>query len=125
MMTKPEHFEVVEGRGVFRPIGEITQAEGVRLITSAIIYSREQELHQLLVVTTGFTGLAPSSIAERYFFVREWAAAAGPHLRIAMVARPELIDPEKFGVTVAANAGLIGDVFTSEHEALAWLNDNR
>ena len=41
MMTKPEYFEVVEGRGVFRPIGEITQAEGVRLITSAIIYSRE------------------------------------------------------------------------------------
>jgi preprotein translocase subunit YajC len=38
-----------------------------------------------------------------------------------MVARAEMIDPKKFGVTVAANSGLVGDVFESEEKALAWL----
>ena len=38
-----------------------------------------------------------------------------------MVARAEMIDPQKFGVTVAENLGLITDVFTLQAEALAWL----
>ena len=29
---------------------------------------------------------------------------------MVMVARPEMIDPQKFGVTVARNTGLTGDV---------------
>jgi len=37
------------------------------------------------------------------------------------VARPELIDPEKFGRTVAANIGFATEVFTTEQEALLWL----
>jgi hypothetical protein len=32
-----------------------------------------------------------------------------------------MIDARKFGATVAANAGLILDVFTTEEQALAWL----
>jgi uncharacterized protein (DUF2384 family) len=32
-----------------------------------------------------------------------------------------MIDPEKFGVTVAFNLGFASDVFTSEEEALTWL----
>jgi len=33
-----------------------------------------------------------------------------------------MIDPQKFGVTVALNRGLICDVFTTEAEAIAWLD---
>jgi hypothetical protein len=40
-----------------------------------------------------------------------------------MVARPEMIDPEKFGVTVGRNNGLVCDVFPSEPEAEAWLRN--
>jgi hypothetical protein len=39
-----------------------------------------------------------------------------------MVARAEMIDPEKFGVTVAANRGLVSNIFTTELEARAWLH---
>jgi hypothetical protein len=39
-----------------------------------------------------------------------------------MVARAEMIDPRKFGVTVAANRGLMSDIFTTEAEARAWLD---
>jgi hypothetical protein len=37
------------------------------------------------------------------------------------VARLEMIDPRKFGVAVAATAGLKADVFVTEEEAVAWL----
>jgi hypothetical protein len=46
--------------------------------------------------------------------------AAGA-VRIAVVAKPEMIDPHMFGITVANNRGLISDAFTSEADALAWL----
>jgi hypothetical protein len=40
---------------------------------------------------------------------------------MALVTRPERIDPEKFGRIVAANLGCIIEVFTSEEDALNWL----
>ena len=67
------------------------------------------------------TGFRPPLIADRYFFIREWAEASGHIVRTALVARPEMIDRQKFGVTVAANNGFIADIFASEDEALAWL----
>jgi hypothetical protein len=42
-------------------------------------------------------------------------------VKCALVVRPELMDPEKFEVTVATNRGMIGNVFDSEKEAVAWL----
>ena len=53
--------------------------------------------------------------------VREWAAAAKGAVRLAMVVQAELIDPQNFGVLAARNAGLIGNVFTEEPQARAWL----
>jgi hypothetical protein len=41
-----------------------------------------------------------------------------------MVAPPELIDPQKFGVTVAANHSMEGNVFVLEADAVAWLDHN-
>ena len=41
---------------------------------------------------------------------------------MAIVARPELIDPQKIGVLMAQNRGATGDVFTTEAAALAWLD---
>jgi hypothetical protein len=38
-----------------------------------------------------------------------------------MVARAEMIHPQKFGVLVATNRGLVSNIFTTEAEARAWL----
>ena len=43
---------------------------------------------------------------------------------MAMVMRPEMIDPEKFGVTVAFNRRLIADVFVDGGPAVAWLDSD-
>ena len=52
----------------------------------------------------------------------KWAQTAGAALRVALVARPELIDPQKIGVLMMQNRGGNGDVFTNEADALAWLD---
>ena len=84
--------------------------------------ARSLGLHDLLVNTTGFTGFPPPSIFARHALAVKWAESAGSGLIVAMVARPELIDPEKIGVLMAQNRGATGDVFHTEAAALAWLD---
>jgi hypothetical protein len=121
-VSQPERFEILNGRGVFRPVGKVSLQQGVQLITAAIAFAREQNIRKLLVITTELTGFESPNLAARYFFMQEWAEAAGAAVRVAMVARPEMIDPQKFGVMVGANHGLISDVFTSEAAASVWLD---
>jgi hypothetical protein len=115
----------IEGKlAVFRPSGRVSIEDAVGMIKSAITLAHEQRARSLLVVTSGWTGLRSPDVAERYFFIREWARAASGAIRLAVVARPELIDPEKFGMMVAKNSGLSAAIFTSEKEALEWLDDS-
>jgi hypothetical protein len=120
-VSRPDRFERRDDHAVFRPVGRVSLAQAVRLVTSAIAFARDQRLGKLLVDTRDLTGFDPPSIAARYFLVHEWARAAGGIVRVAVVARPEMVDPQRFGVTVAANLGFEADVFTSEPDALAWL----
>lgn len=120
-MSKLDQFALVGDHAEYRPTGHVSLREAEQLVASAIALAREQHVRKLLVVTTGLTGFDSPSLARRYYFVHEWARAAQGMVRIAMVARPEMIDPRKFGVIVAGNAGLVADVFAAEEEALAWL----
>ena len=65
------------------------------------------------------------SLVDRLRMVRQWAEAAGGRVRIAVVAPPEFIDPERFGVVAAGKFGLAGQVFDGEAEAVAWLHEER
>ena len=121
MERSPDHFEVVDGRGFFRPIGHMSLAAAAELVTVALAHARAHGIKELLVNATGLTGFPPPSLSERYFIVENWARVARGAVRVAMVLRPEYIDPNKFGVTVAFNRRLIADVFEVEGPALAWL----
>ncbi len=121
MERSPDHFEVVDGRGFFRPIGSMSLEVAAELITVALAHARAHGIKELLVNATGLTGFPPPSLSERYFIVENWARVARGAVRVAMVLRPEYIDPQKFGVTVAFNRRLIADVFELEGPALAWL----
>lgn len=114
-------FQMAGDIPVFRPTGQVSLEQAVQLVTSAITHARGHSFAKLLIDVSVLTGFAPPSITQRYFFVQEWARASRGNVRIALVARKEMIDPNKFGVTVAANFGLVADVFISEEEALAWL----
>ncbi len=114
-------FEILPDHSVYRPVAQVTLDEAIRMVTAAITHAREQQQCNLLVDITGLTGFESPSLSRRYFFIEEWARAARAYVRMGFVVRPEMIDPRKFGVTVAANNSQIVDVFASAEEAIGWL----
>jgi hypothetical protein len=115
-------FVLEEGRGLFRPAGSVSFNEAVALVRAAIEAARRNRARDLLVDTTALTGFPSPNTFQRFLAAVEWAEEARGRLRLAMVARAEMIDPQKFGVTVAANRGLVSNIFTTEVEARAWLD---
>lgn len=122
MEPAPDHFEVVGGRGFYRPAGHMSLADAVALVDAALAYARARGIKELMVNGIPVTGFDPPTLSARYFLVEKWALTAHGAVRLAMVLRPEMINPEKFGVTVAFNRRLIADVFLDEAAALAWLD---
>jgi hypothetical protein len=121
-MKMTDHLEMREGIYQFRPTGESSLAEVVGLISEAIAFCRRQRINKLLVVSNGLVGVSIPTLVDRFLMVEEWAHKAAGLVVAAIVARPEYIHPEKFGVKVAADFGLVADVFTEEPDAINWLS---
>jgi hypothetical protein len=117
----PEHFEIMDGYSCYRLSGHGPLAEAASKVIVAITFSRENGIRNLLIDTTKWTGHESPSTSERFHVAEAFTQAARSEVKLAMVVRPEMMDPEKFEVLVAKNRGLTGNVFDSEKEALAWL----
>jgi hypothetical protein len=122
-MNMADYLEVKAGIGEFRPRGECALVEAVDLITEAVAYCRNRRIDKLLIVTTGLIGVSIPTLVDRFLMVEQWARESSGMVVTAMVASPEYIHPQKFGVRVAADLGLVADVFTSESDALRWLSN--
>jgi hypothetical protein len=120
-MATPLHLEVAADFARFSPRGSVSLVEAVELITEAIAFCRIRAIRRLLVDSTGLTGFTSPSLVDRFLMAQDWAQEAKGMVIVAMIAHAEHIHPRKFGVMVAADAGLIGDVFSSEQEATEWL----
>jgi hypothetical protein len=121
-LGEPDGFEIAGGRGFYRPVGGVSFDDAVELVGAAIAAARKQGAQDLLVNTCALTGFASPDTFQRFYAAVEWAATACGRLRLAVVAQPEMIDPDRFGMIVAANRGLVSNIFTTEAEALAWLD---
>jgi hypothetical protein len=117
-----DSFEQVGSRGFYRPVGEVSFEQAVDLVAQAMRHARSLGLVDLLANTTRLTGFPPPSVFARYAMATKWAENTGSMLRVAMVARAEVVDPQKIGVLMMQNRGGNGDVFTNETDALAWLD---
>ena len=122
-MKAPEHFETLEGYSCYRLSGHGPLEEAANKVIEAITYSREEAIRNLLIDTTHWTGHQKPTTFERFHVAEAFATAALAKVKVAMVVRSELMDPELFEVTVARNRGLFGNVFDSETQALKWLLD--
>lgn len=120
-MDTPEHFLLADGYARYCPVGQVTLQQGVNLLSIAIAYARKQGITRLLIDSTGLTGFDPPTTLERFTLGGQIARAAQGSVKVALVVPAVMIDPKKFGLTVARNRGMVGDVFTSEAEALEWL----
>ena len=101
----------------------MTEAAGK--VIEAINYAREQGMRRLLIDTTKWTGHESPGTLERYQVAAAFTKAAHSAVKMAMVVRPEMMDPDKFEFIVARNRGLVGNVFVSEAEAVAWLLETK
>ena len=120
-MKTPKQFEFMEGYCRYRLLGHGPLETAASKVIEVITFAREQGVRNLLIDTTGWTGHESPDTLQRFDVARAFAQAARSAVKLAMVVRPEMMDPDKFEVTVATNRGLIGNVFDSEKEALAWL----
>ena len=122
MEFSPDYFKVEAERAFFRPVGRVTLEEAVNLVDGVIAHTRTLSITRLMVNGVQLTGFPSPTLSERYFLVEKWARTANGAVRMSVVLRPGMIDPRKFGVTVAVNRRLVADVFVTEASALAWLD---
>ena len=113
----------MEGYCCYRLSGHGRLAEAASKVIEIITFTREEGMRNLLIDTTGWTGHESPDTLERYKVAQAFAEAARSAVKLAMVIRPELMDPNKFEVMVAKNRWMDGNVFDSEKDALAWLLD--
>ena len=111
----------IDGISCYRPRGECTLVEAVDFVNDCVVACRTQQVARLLVNGTALTGMPIPTLVDRFLAVEEWASAAAGLVVVALVVRPEYIHPQKFGIRVAHDLGLVADVHTSETDALAWL----
>jgi len=120
---RPEHLEIGEGHAVHRPEGNLAFQDALDLLSGAVVYCRENGIRRLLIDIRKLTGFGPVGTAERFRFGERLARDAQGAVKIAFVANPEILDPNRFGMTVARNRGMFSNAFTSESEAWKWLLD--
>ncbi|HJU25923.1 MAG TPA: hypothetical protein VJ722_04540 [Rhodanobacteraceae bacterium] len=101
--------------------GQQELEDGVRQIAEAIARTKAAGLDKLLVDIRSITGVDPPGIATRHWLMGEWAREGRGSVRVAMVVRPEFIDPDRFAIIVGRNLGFVSNVFESEEPALDWL----
>jgi hypothetical protein len=116
-----DYIEVVDGVCQFRPRGECSLVEAVELIGTVIKHCRDCGIAKLLVNGTGLVGVSVPSLVDRFLLIEEWAQKANKLVIVVLVVHAEYIHPQKFGVKVAADFGMVTDVYTSEAHALEWL----
>jgi hypothetical protein len=123
-MNDTVRFEIFGDIAVFRLGGHVVLERAIRSVSSAIESAKSQGMRKLMIVASDLEGTQSPGIGTRFSMSREWAVAAGGVVRMAVVAKPEMIDPHKVGVIVAKNFGASADVFVSEADAIAWLQGN-
>ena len=102
--------------------GEFALEEAKRtfleLMEAVALYKSKQ------VLFDGRTLVGKPKTMERFYygeFAARTAARFGKDTQFAYVLRPPVLDPERFGETVAVNRGMKVKTFESLTEALQWL----
>ena len=92
------------------------------LLNEALEYAARNGVQAVLVDINDVVG--EPSTAERFEIGEAFAEiqlGKETIVAIAVVGREPLIDPERFGETVALNRCAVGKVFTDMAEAVSWL----
>jgi hypothetical protein len=122
-MDETAPFTTAGQRCFYRPRGTSTAGQLAQMIASSLSFGRDLSCKDALVDITGMYGFDSPGPSFRRWAVTLWSDTIENKLRIAFVARREHICPKKTGLLVAAELGLQANVFETEIDALAWLDN--
>jgi len=114
-------IELRDGLLVATARGNLTFDETLRLFKQVFDTAKQNQVSKILV--NGLSVEGELSTLERYNLGIELMAYLKQHQlnpRLAVVGKPPAVDG--FGVRVGQNRGLTTEVFSSQQEALHWLN---
>jgi len=106
--------------------GTYTQESLLKTLDDACILSLNKGHRSVLIDLRAVKG-TPPDIYERFILGVETVRIQRKNktiVTIVIVGNEPMIDPQKFGETVALNRGGIGKVFTNIGEAESWLFNN-
>ena|SRR5688572_28645006 len=120
--TKESSGIVIDGGiAVFHLSHPPSLQSAIQSIRDAIAEACARRHGRLMIVIDAAPGIEVPSVAMRASMVRQWAEASRGTVATAMVCAPQFIDPHKFGVIMAANFGMVANVFVDEGAAREWL----
>jgi hypothetical protein len=94
----------------------------VQQVDDALRQAAASGIRKALVDVRGLTGFTRPSVAAISEMARRWATTSQGRVKMAMLSRPELNDPERFGVIIARRLAFDVEVFETESAALKWLH---
>lgn len=120
----PELISIEDGYASFEPKGFVTHLSLVSRLEGAMLECQRLGQTRLLADLRGLEHPDLSGV-DRYELGLGVAEIWERSIFLVMLARPDQVDPERFGQRVAANRGLFMDVFTDEAAARARLRRPR
>lgn len=120
-MFQRESLTHHDGYAAYRPSGRRDLPDAFAGLFAVLAWCRDHGTEQLLVDTRGLTSLPNLSVTDRLDMAQGAANVAAGKVRLAMIAHPHMLHPERMGTAVANSRGLRMGIFTNEVEALDWL----
>ena len=122
-MSIEYQVEVREDYVCFRCSGAYDQKSATELFNQAYRITGQQRLNAVLVDAREIAGNPPSTM-ERFELGVLLSEHRDSGICLALVAKEPILDPRRFGETVALNRGAWGKGFTDFDEAVIWLKSS-
>ncbi len=122
-MDALQAFEVKDGHAVFRPAGPTTVEQVPVMLGQAMKACQDAGVSRLLV-NVSQPRHPDLTTSDRFHLGDRMAAFWDRRIRLAIVAREDQIDPERFAAIVAQNRGLRVSPYADEAAALSWLTSD-
>ena len=112
-------MEQMPGYLAAKLIGAGEAGEGSQLFVSIAEHCKRTKNTKLLIDTTGFE--IKLSVVDRFRIGASLEIFALHGIKVAVVCRPEQLDPRRLAILAARNRYVSVDVFTDFHAAEEWL----
>jgi hypothetical protein len=115
------HIDSNNSRGRFAANGRMAPEQAVELAISALAGALAEQVSSVLLNMKDVFLTRCLSITECHDVGVQLAAAGRGLSKVALVARPECVEPHHFIFMVARNRGLEVLTFANESQAVGWL----